>query len=917
MIGAFAPEAVVYALTAGQGQAAGAAGARIAARTAAVERYFMALADPRVPGLPKPAIVRAGEILGTSVAVGGLGGAEAVATGEPDPLRVALQTGGVALALEGGLTVAGKAVSRGAREISKQRIAAGFEKSPVRGYLQSAETDFRRKLIEQSRAVGRAIKVEEVEKQLAGLTPAFVPQAGQKLAGRSPSQIIKQFGQTRTALADATASRVEAVRKLHQASGALQAARRYADISEREILAGAYLSERPTNFDSTFGSVRRVMRQISATPDGIRKEIGVTGEYALRSLDNALLLGFARGNSSVEMLLRVKENVRAHVGKALEKEVLFVLEEGDEAAVRALLASAKLKPAKIDAVMKDLNLVTDGMDALHQIAVKMGGEAAINPAEMGVARYLPQMVRRRALGDAQYVKSLERHLVKQGHSPEEATRRALDVLEARKARGYQYFGNVDERRSVTGTTRQKLANGVPLEDDPWQAIAEYYIGMHQRIAMGQVLGFKNEMIPTLTRAVEMEAGPGAASLFRSSVETMAGLKYYNRLSESFATSVTNLETAAKMGFSFVPNAFQPALNNPLVFGLRNTFDGMQKMVRGNAPEDLQRALGFMASDFFDLGLRSHMLHDQKQGITSKLARATLSGTPFNMTERFNRGSATFGAHAVFTDTLAKASTGRLRGQSLTFARKVFEEAGLDLSRVVREGITEEEYITGVLRLMRRTQFAAGEGTRTIRPLAWQTPLGRVMMQFNTFTLNQGRLTRDFVFNEIAKGNQKQLARFLGIYMPMAEVSVAAQNEIAYAVTGQERERPDAPLVRAVEDIIYAGSFGMANTMLWTARSGRMEKLGGPAVTDFFTYGEALMDGRLVEVGSRLTSLPSVRYFSALANIAYRGGDELRKAAEQYYSALEKEDTTAGSSDTLTMEDYRAAPREPKSKIRRK
>lgn len=898
MVGAFVPEAVAYAATAGAGASLGSAGARIAARSTAVERYFMALADPLLPGLPKPAIVRAGEILGTGLAVGAQAGGEAAAIGEPDPLATALKVGGATIALEGGFTGLAKAVSRGASEVNKLRIAERFATSEPKKYLHSLEDEFKQKLVKQVGRVRSAIQEEAVERQLQGMTPLAIPAA-------APQKVAKQFAAAqRRGLAEATATRVEAVRKMHQASGSLQVARQHANIGERDILAGAYLSERPTNFDSTFGSWRKLQREIASTPDGIRKEIGVVGEYAMRQVDNATLLGFGRGNSSIEVLDRLRRDVRNIVGSKRANDVLFAWEEGGETAVRQLLAD--LPRASVDRVMRSVNLVSGGMDALHQILVRAGAEAAINPAEMRVANYLPHMVQRGIRSDAAYQKSLERHLIKNGHTPEAATRRALDVIEARKAKGFQFFGSVDERRTIPGSARAKIASGIPLEADPWQSVAQYYIGMHQRIALSQVLGFKNEMIDPLVRAVALEAGPGGASLFRSSIESMAGLKYYNRLREQFATSVTNIEAAAKMGFSFVPNAFQAGLNNPLVFGIRNTFTGMQRMVRGSAPEDLKRAMGFMATDFFDLGLRSHMMGGMREGVTAKLARFTLSGSGFNMTERFNRGSAAFGGHAVLTDILTKASTGRLRGSSLTFARKVFEEAGMDLGTILKEGISEEQYITGVLRLMRRTQFSAGEGTRAIRPLAWQTPLGRVMMQFNTFTLNQGRLMRDFVFNEIAKGNKRQLARFLGIYMPMAEVSVATQRAVEEAVTGKERPRPDAPVVRALEDILYAGSFGMASTMYWASVSGRVERLTGPFINDVFTYGNALLGGRFDEIGSRLSRLPSVRYFSTVAAIGYRGGEELRRAAEQYNEAFGVEGDHPAR-DEATLRDFQSEP----------
>jgi len=895
-------------------RAVGAAGTRIARTSLAIERYFQALNNPLVAAAPKPAIVRASEMLGTAVGMGATAGVETPflrpdpnappGTPTPSPVRRALEMGALSLGVEAGFTLGAKAISRGAREIDKRLIAKAYRGSAVQGYLQNIESQFVRRLNKAVERADEAIGAELFEREMQQLVPVFIPPAGQKLGMRTAAGITKQYAKVqKQSLKAAVATRIEAVRRTHQAAGNLTVARRYGNIGEEDILAGAYLSARPTDFDSTFGSLRKFIRERFGTPDNIRKEIGVAGEYAFRSLDSATLLGFGRGNSSLEIIRRIQQNVERELGKRGGRDLLLAWEEGTEGAILSRLPAAKQQ-----LVTQNLDMLENGMTTLHKILVQFGAEPEIDLAALGVRRYLPHVLRQLELSQKQFVSKLEKYLIDEGMAPAQATRRALDVVSARRARGYRHFGSVDERRVIPGSLRHKTGKGMPFIDDPWEAISMYFLGTHNRIATSQVLGFRNELLDPLVHAVELEAGPGAASLFKQSVESVAGLKYFDRFSEKFANTVTNLQVAAKMGFSWIPNAFQPGLNNPIMFGFRNAIGGMAKAVGGAAPERMRHALGFMASDFFDLGLRSHMLHDYRQGITSKLARFTLNATPFNFEERYIRLGSALSGHAMLTETLLKASVGKLRGERLNFAREQFEEAGLDLTTVIRKGLTEEEYTTAVLRLGRRTAFAAGEATRSIRPTKWQSPLGRLLMQFNTFSLNQGRLMRDMVFNEIAKGNRRQLARFLGIYLPTADVGVNVQYQVLNWVSGGEVERPDSPIARVMEDMVFSASFGLANTMIWGIRYGSSQRFLGPSMTDTIAIFDAILQGRFDRLAERLVNQPSVRMFSAAADIAYQGGEALIEAGRRWNEAVEAE--PADEIVPGEREELGAAPAEP-------
>ena len=482
---------------------------------------------------------------------------------------------------------------------------------------------------------------------------------------------------------------------------------------------------------------------------------------------------------------------------------------------------------------------------------QVGAKRALNPADFGNARFITHASR--DIPDEELLKKL----VKDGKMTEaeahEIMTRSVEHLDPVPLEGIEgtrpgRLGPYDWYRVKKGSYKEKVEQGLPMNPAVFDARLRVIQSAYRRIHIDPILGrrvfnkktgkVEGDRIPDLVKAVEA-SGENAAK-FRTVLDTVAGRTYYNESMRKVATFTTSLQVAAKLPMAVLPNASQTLLTATM-FGFRKTLRAVLQSTRKSSREEAA----------VQYAIHTHMMRGvgrtmDQEGLTltaaEKFADHTLRFTGFNDVERFNRIISHRAAQAVIRDTLAKGYKDRLKGVNLDTGRRRLGELGVDLDLSVRQMkevgpdaffnssvfLRQEEAATRLG--AQKTQFFPSS-TRT--PTFWRHPLGRIMFQFKTFAIGQGRFMRDVVLTEYAHGNVAPLATFLS-FAPIAGELVGDAKSL---ITGRNRDTNG--IVRALENASMIGGIGLASDVFAQAKWGRLESVYlGPTISDMNDLFEA-------------------------------------------------------------------------------
>ena len=501
------------------------------------------------------------------------------------------------------------------------------------------------------------------------------------------------------------------------------------------------------------------------------------------------------------------------------------------------------------------------------------------------------------------------------------------------------FGTFDHRRTIRGTAWEKHTQGVMIHTNPWEAMNMAATSGIRRKHIVEVVGTKGELIRDFRDAVFMEALAanrelgqpllqriqgrlGSASAKGTPVEAELNAQmtaqtfqdlFYKLIDNQFypnalvrmAKTFTSVNVASKLTLAPIANLFQSG-NNVFTFGLFNTMRGLQTLVTGTEGHtgrvfrqglrhtrhrrELEQGLAIIhtttraMSDALESGLLSVG--------SERVANAMMRWTGFEATEKMNRVFSAVTARAAVMDDIVQAANGRLRGARLDGAIRRNRDLGVDLKREVERFRSEgtryfdldNNQLTATM--LENASFAGAQKTQFIpsrfrRPNQWNHPVGRILFQFKTFALGQGRLIRDQVFAELAQGNLAPFAAYLAI----TPASGAAISLLRQPFT--ERELDDNPLVAAVQATIAAGGFALAGDAITSMVHGRVLELGvGPTFATLARFAENLVqldsDG-LVRIG---TSLPISRATLKMTEGIYGLGKITSQTLDDYLQATD-------------------------------
>lgn len=319
------------------------------------------------------------------------------------------------------------------------------------------------------------------------------------------------------------------------------------------------------------------------------------------------------------------------------------------------------------------------------------------------------------------------HLVKTGQ--------AKNVEEAIKLLGYardvsrnRQFGNLEASRLID----------LPFYDKTPNSFISYLNGSTKRIAQTETFGKGDE------KALKMIADAGQegydTEAMKNAYDVAVGAKLYNPTTSKITGGIRKYVTTTRLGLGALTNVSQN-VNTGIVTGHLRTLKAMAKQLDPKVREYAR-----------DTGVISDaLLNDLKtqQGYSSFTSKVLGKGINkitapfFGTVEKFNRAvSATAG-----------------RDYALRLAQKGDEKTlrKLGVTGKIGKELTEAQQIQASRKIVEKTQFKVDPQDLP----GWaDSPGGKLVAQFRTFSYNQGKFVSNEILKPASKGNLLPLGRLM-------------------------------------------------------------------------------------------------------------------------------------------------------------
>ncbi len=281
----------------------------------------------------------------------------------------------------------------------------------------------------------------------------------------------------------------------------------------------------------------------------------------------------------------------------------------------------------------------------------------------------------------------------------------------------------------------------------------------------------------------------------------------------------------------------------------------------------------------DLGVISEMsLRDLQHEMAGyRPGRATdFVLKPFNMVERWDR---IVGANAgrMWADRVDQILQS---GRSESWLRRELDRLNFSPEEIAAR-LSGRRLVAGdqdriAWAVSDQTQFLARRGRQSEM---FKHPIGRLLGQFKTFSMNQGRLMRTVVWEEAKRGNLAPLARVAVLFPLVGELAGDLRSLVG------QTERPDFrnhPIQRLLDDFFFVGGLGLASdfvqAMKFGAR-GTAEFIAGPFFSDVLRAGTGVY--KTVEATLEDNEQAAVRQLQGLGRFAVRQVPYVGPALSQY------------------------------------
>jgi hypothetical protein len=320
------------------------------------------------------------------------------------------------------------------------------------------------------------------------------------------------------------------------------------------------------------------------------------------------------------------------------------------------------------------------------------------------------------------------HLVKTGQAPTQEE--AIKLLSyARDISRNRQFGNLEASRIVD----------LPFYDKSKKSLATYLQGSADRITKTELFGKGDEKAIKLIKNIAVEGGDTEAA--KNAFDVAVGAKQYNPTASKISGGIRHYTTVTRLGLGALTNLSQ-SVNTGIVTGHLRTLGAVAKQLSPKARQFAE-----------DTGVISDaILDDIKRGVgyesfgSSAVGKGVnfITAPGFKQVEAFNRRVAATAGKDYALRLAQKGDEATLRKLGVTGAIK-------------NNTLTDAQQIQAARKIVEKTQFKVDPQDLP----GWaDSPGGKLVAQFRTFSYNQGKFFSNEILKPLAKGNVMPLGRML-------------------------------------------------------------------------------------------------------------------------------------------------------------
>lgn len=326
-----------------------------------------------------------------------------------------------------------------------------------------------------------------------------------------------------------------------------------------------------------------------------------------------------------------------------------------------------------------------------------------------------------------YAESIE-HLVKSGQAktPEEAIKLLGNARDVSRNRS---FGSLEASRLVD----------LPFYDKTPNSLTSYLNGSTKRIAHTETFGAKDQEALKLINKIAVDGGDAEAA--KNAFDISVGAKKYSPLAEKTSGNIRKYITTTRLGLGAMTNISQN-VNTGIVTGHLRTLGAMVKQLDPKQ-RDFVANTGVI-SDALLNDLRTQAGYESFASKVFGKAVNKVTAPFFGTVEKFNRSVA--------------ATAGRDYALRLVQAGKHDQLRKLGVTGEIKDNmLTEAQQVQAARKIVEKTQFKVDPQDLP----GWvDSPGGKLVAQFRTFSYNQGKFFSNEILKPAAKGNLMPLARLM-------------------------------------------------------------------------------------------------------------------------------------------------------------
>jgi hypothetical protein len=368
---------------------------------------------------------------------------------------------------------------------------------------------------------------------------------------------------------------------------------------------------------------------------------------------------------------------------------------------------------------------------------------------------------------------------------------------------------INGRAGVEGHLERARLAKLPkefYERDPRKVLQGYVSSAYSRLGDAKEFAGNDEILQNLIEKARV-SGEDFEEI-QSLVNRVLGREKYDETINKVSEFARNYNNYTKLSLAAVTNLGD--ITKPFI--RTNITASLKGIVKAFTKEGKQLA--------GKAGVVQPMLQKfaTEQGLSDKFFKYT----GFQATETKLRQIAANSANS-YVDMLYKKL---VKNPDNVFARRRLEQFGLDADELLSRGIKNSDFIGAAYQAIADMQPVS----RVDVPYYWQSPTGKILTQYKTFAYKQMKFAKNFIWDEMKKGNVKPLLSFLVIGTAVGE-GVA---DLKAFVRGRERDSDVSQ--RIADNLMTIGGVGlitdfMANLQYGTLGGGFLKFVAGPTLSD--------------------------------------------------------------------------------------